>query len=86
MDDRILEEKNEEKQEDENEDEDEDQPKKTDEYYMELVESYNTEPIYYEPAKVPFEIAKFKSSFADSDIGIDMTVIGKLTKINEKIK
>ena len=53
---------------------------------MELVESYNTEPIYYEPAKVPFEIAKFKSSFADSDIGIDMTVIGKLTKINEKIK
>lgn len=53
---------------------------------MELYETYNTEPIYYEPNKIPFELSKFKSVFADSDIGIDMTVIGKQTKINEKIK
>lgn len=53
---------------------------------MELVESYNEEPIYYEPAKAPFGISEFQSVFADSDIGIDMTVIGKATKINEKIK
>lgn len=53
---------------------------------MELVDSYMEQPIYYEPAKAPFDISKFKSIFADSDIGIDMTVIGKKTDISEKIK